>query len=660
MTMMKGKFFLLAVSRLLAVTAFSQNKPCKYVDASGLNIIGKVFPTSKPFTRIDTSRYKIDDKVIMRYAEHSTGLAVMFRTDSRNISARWVTSASGLRANMTTVSQKGLDLYIRQDGEWVFAGVGTPSVKEGHVDVHEGQIVADMAEGMKECLLYLPMFDRVDSLEIGIDQDACIESMENPFKFKIIFKGSSITHGISASRSGMTYPARFGRDNGYYVCNLGFSGKSKLQKEFAMILADAQADAFVFDAFSNPSAAEIRERFDAFVDVIRAAHPQTPLIFLQTERRETRNFNQKNEEREAGKQTAAEEVVRRRMQTDKNMYFIDSEGCLGYDHVGTVDGAHPNDIGFSRMLDCIGPAIIEILEGYGLDVDQPQKRDSLAFLNADWEVTDLGRGAQAMYASVPMFSSVQSVCVVKYPVRKFRTDIVHRPAEAADKPSVIGSECGAAFALNGGYFHVKQRIPSVYFREGDRQLGYTHPTELYRVDGLMGFKDRKGRKVRIKAVSDTTLYAGQSKGWNEAMASGPMLIADGGILVPVLTGDKADGANVEAMAQEKKQGAKIRTHYSSAQFYDKRHPRAAFGSDDEGKAYLVVIDGRFPGQADGATIYETAYICHLLGMTDAINLDGGGSTTLWTEKTGVINHPYDNKKFDHEGERSVPNLILVY
>jgi hypothetical protein len=312
------------------------------------------------------------------------------------------------------------------------------------------------------------------------------------------------------------------------------------------------------------------------------------------------------------------------------------------------------------MLDCIGPAIIEILEGYGLDVDQPQKRDSFAFLNADWEVTDLGRGAQAMYASVPMFSSVQSVCVVKYPVRKFRTDIVHRPAEAADKPSVIGSECGAAFALNGGYFHVKQRIPSVYFREGDRQLGYTHPTELYRVDGLMGFKDRKGRKVRIKAVSDTTLYDEAGKGWKEAMASGPMLIAGGDILVPVLTGDKADGANVEAMAREKKQGAKIRTHYSSAQFYDKRHPRAVFGTDDEGNAYLVVIDGRFPGQADGATIYETAYICHLLGMTDAVNLDGGGSTTLWTEKTGVINHPYDNKKFDHEGERSVPNLIVVY
>jgi exopolysaccharide biosynthesis protein len=139
-----------------------------------------------------------------------------------------------------------------------------------------------------------------------------------------------------------------------------------------------------------------------------------------------------------------------------------------------------------------------------------------------------------------------------------------------------------------------------------------------------------------------------------------MLIVGEEIVVPVLMGNMADGANVAAMAEEQKQGAKIRTHYSSAQFYDKRHPRAAFGTDDEGYAYLVVIDGRFKGQADGASIYETAFICRLLGMTNAINLDGGGSTTLWTEETGVLNHPCDNKTFDHNGERSVPNLIVVY
>mgnify|MGYP003310020443 CR=1 FL=1 len=175
----------------------------------------------------------------------------------------------------------------------------------------------------------------------------------------------------------------------------------------------------------------------------------------------------------------------------------------------------------------------------------------------------------------------------------------------------------------------------------------------------MGFKDKKGRKVEITPATDTTKYAQVSKGWKQAMASGPLLILDDEIVVPVLMGNQADGANVAAMIKEQKEGYKHRTHYSSAQFYDKRHPRAAFGIDADGYAYLVVIDGRFPGKADGASIFETAYICHLLGMTDAINLDGGGSTTLWTEKTGVINYPCDNKKFDHEGERSVPNLIIV-
>ena len=343
-------------------------------------------------------------------------------------------------------------------------------------------------------------------------------------------------------------------------------------------------------------------------------------------------------------------------------HLIPGEGLI--DNQVLWAGIRENGYDGIMMFECYGePAQLDtarlILLG---EMPQPDNsgKDSLAFLNASWEITDLGKGAKAMYVQIPMFYSTQSVCVVKYPMKNFRSDILHRPEKSAGKPSEIGREVGAAFALNGGYFHVKQRIPSVYFRERDQQLGYTHPTELYRVDGLMGFKDHKGRKAVIEMAADTMQYGAVSKGWKEAMASGPVLILDGEIVVPLLMGDKADGANVSAMADEQKQGSKIRTHYSSAQFYDKRHPRAAFGYDDDGNGYLVVIDGRFKGQADGATIYETAYICHMLGMTEAINLDGGGSTTLWTEKTGVINHPYDNKTFDHEGERSVPNLIVVY
>ena len=361
--MKKILFTILAMS--LCASAFAQK--VRYYNAAELNVIGKALPTTKDFTRIDTSAYKFNDKVIDEFASQSTGLAVLFATDSPTISARWVTSGKNAAPNFNAIAQKGLDLYIRQDGKWVFAGVGRPKMeKEGPYDRHDDTIVKAMTGERKECLLYLPLYDRLDSLFIGIDENSYIEPIENPFRYRIVVKGSSVTHGLAASRPGMTYGARLGRDNGFYCFNLGFSGKSKLQPEFAKYLADIEADAFIFDTFSNPSAKIIHENFDSFVDVIRAAHPETPLIFMQTERRESRNFDTWREDFETKKQAAAVQEIKERMKTDKNIYFIPSDEFLGHDHIATSDGSHPTDLGFTRMLDAISPKILKILRKYGI------------------------------------------------------------------------------------------------------------------------------------------------------------------------------------------------------------------------------------------------------------------------------------------------------
>ena len=352
----------------IAISALVSAQETRYYNAAGLNVIGKAIPTSKDFTRIDTSAYKFNDEVIDEYACHSTGLAVLFATDSPFIKARWVTSQKNASENMTAIAQKGLDLYIRKDGEWVFAGVGRPEMDKGPAyDTHEGTIVKSMAEGRKECLLYLPLYDSLDSLYIGVGEGSYIEPIENPFKYRIVVKGSSVTHGLAASRPGMSYAARFGRDNGFYCFNLGFSGKSKLQEEYARYLADIEdVDAFIFDAFSNPSAEVIHENFDRFVDIIREAHPETPLIFMQTERRESRNFDTWREDFEAKKQAAAEEEIRERMKTDKHLYFLPSDDFLGHEHIATSDGSHPTDLGFTYMLESIQPKILKILRKYGI------------------------------------------------------------------------------------------------------------------------------------------------------------------------------------------------------------------------------------------------------------------------------------------------------
>lgn len=353
------------LSAVVCVTAAAQN--VRWYDAAELTVIGKPISTAKAFTRIDTAQYKFANRTIDRYAGYSTGLAVLFETDSHVIRAKWTTGPSNSGANMTAIGQKGLDLYIMKDGKWVFAGVGSPDMVKEPFCNHEGTIVADMADGTRQCLLYLPLFDKVDALEIGIEEGAVIRPIDNPFRYNIVVHGSSITHGASAGRPGMTYAARFGRDNGFYCMNLGFSGQCKLQPEYAAYLADIKdVDAFIFDVFSNPKAEEIYDRFDAFVDIVRKAHPDVPMLFLQTERRETRNFSLAREKFESEKQSAAAKVIRERMKSDKDIYFITSEDFLGHEHIATVDGSHPSDLGFTYMLESISPKIRKIFRKYGI------------------------------------------------------------------------------------------------------------------------------------------------------------------------------------------------------------------------------------------------------------------------------------------------------
>ena len=107
------------------------------------------------------------------------------------------------------------------------------------------------------------------------------------------------------------------------------------------------------------------------------------------------------------------------------------------------------------------------------------------------------------------------------------------------------------------------------------------------------------------------------------------------------------------------QNGEFQTFAEDRSFTLHRHPRTVFGKDNNGNYWFIVIDGRFPGKADGMTIPEAAALARYLGLSEVINLDGGGSSTLWTSKTGVLNHPYDNHRFDHGGSRRVPNAIIV-
>lgn len=362
--------FVLAASCILCAAQTPDDVKYVYTEASDLTLVGKLMPgkTQNPYHRVDTTLYKGFTKGENSLIRMSSGMACAFRTNSTSISVLTVFGQVGWPDNTNGFSGRGYDLYIKKDGSWIYAGSGVP----GRDQLDKAFTIVENMDGSEhECLLYLPLYSEVYSVKVGVDEGSAIEALENPFRHRIAIWGSSYTHGSSTSRSGMAYPAQFSRHTGLQMLSLGCSGRCLLQDYFADVLVDVEADAFVFDSFSNPRAPMIRERLVPFIDRMIAAHPGVPMIFQQTIYREKRNFNLVEEKKEQDKMDMAAAIFKELKSTRegrekyKDVYFIIPQASA-QSHETTVDGVHPDNYGYTLWTQSVEKQIVKILRKYGI------------------------------------------------------------------------------------------------------------------------------------------------------------------------------------------------------------------------------------------------------------------------------------------------------
>ena len=352
------KLALILLAALVSATLSAQ----VFTEASDLTLIGKIIDTPNPYHRVDTVKYKGFTKGENLQVRCPAGLAVLFRTDAPSITLRATGDFSYQANNTMRIASHGFDLYIRKDGEWLWAAACAPAPRNPQAPM---ELIKDMAPGVKECLLYLPIYSELTSLKIGVPEGNRLEPMESPFRHRVAIFGSSFTHGISTSRAGMSYPDQFTRHTGIQMLSLGCSGNCKMQPYFADVLADVDADAFVFDAFSNPNAKMIGERLFPFIERLQAAHPGKPLIFQQTIRREKRNFDTKVEANEAAKQHMADSLMKIAVKRYKDVYYIRPNASSPLQE-SSVDGIHPDDYGYYLWSRSIEKPLKKILRKYGI------------------------------------------------------------------------------------------------------------------------------------------------------------------------------------------------------------------------------------------------------------------------------------------------------
>ena len=329
-----------------------------YHDASKFTLLGKsTEATGARYERLPDSLKNISRAPLWNLSRNSAGMAIRFRSNSTTIAAKWEALINFHMNHMTDTGAKGLDLYcLQKNGEWRFVNSGRPNGK-----TNQATIIANMQPEEREYMLYLPLYDGLVSLSIGIDSLATIDQplIDYPIRQKpIVFYGTSILQGGCASRPGMAHTNIISRRLNRECINLGFSGNALLDLEVAKVIAEVDASVFVLDFVPNASVEQMKERMETFYRIIRSKHPDTPVIFIEDpifthsrfDKRVAREVKAKNE-------TIAAIFQSMKKKGEKNINLLSSKDIIGHDGEATVDGIHFTDLGFMRYAEVLYPLI---------------------------------------------------------------------------------------------------------------------------------------------------------------------------------------------------------------------------------------------------------------------------------------------------------------
>ena len=366
-------YALLAVAFLSSSAVNSQEKnELRYVNALEFQMINKGFEnTYSPYTRLplnveDSVKKDKTRSALIDRGRNSAGMAIRFSSNSARIGVRYNLTWNFHMAHMADTGIKGTDLYILNDeGKWEYVNTNRPYKK----DSIQTKIYADdlPTKQLREYMIYLPLYDGVNWMEIGVDSGAVIQKpiLNTPRKEKkVVFYGTSILQGGCATRTGMVATSMIQRDLDVECVNLGFSGEGKMD----MYMAEAMATipnvaAFVLDPIPNCTKDMCRDLTYGFVKKIRELCPNVPIIMVEGPMysytkydKFTKNYlAQKNEE-------WRKNYEKLKAENPDNLYYVTCEGLSGYDNEGTVDGIHFTDLGFRAYADKLIPTLKDIVK----------------------------------------------------------------------------------------------------------------------------------------------------------------------------------------------------------------------------------------------------------------------------------------------------------
>lgn len=327
-----------------------------WYDVSQWGVEGKGWTqTERYYDRLPAKAKGVVRDAVWNLSRHSAGMCARFTTDAQTISARYtLLSPNVAMPHMPATGVSGLDLYAKDDqGTWRWLAVTRPTAK-----TFQGAFLEGIAPGRREYTVYLPLYNGVDSLEIGVPAGAVFEPIAPRSGKPILFYGTSITHGACASRPGMAYPSILGRRLDRPVINLGFSGNGKMEPEVGALLVELDPAVYVIDCLPNMNAEAVAQRADPLVRQLRETRPTTPILLVEDRSFTNAPLRPGQQKHHADSRAALKAAYERLVASGvKDLHYLDGEHLLGDDSEAATDGSHPSDLGMFRMADAFEKAL---------------------------------------------------------------------------------------------------------------------------------------------------------------------------------------------------------------------------------------------------------------------------------------------------------------
>ena len=313
-----------------------------------------VFYENGMYRRLPENVAKSVNEGVYNLHIHTAGGRIKFVTDSEFVVIKAVMPDICRMPHFALTGSSGFDLYVGKKEVYHNTFVPPFDIADGYESV-----VHFSERKQREITLNFPLYSAVSELYIGIEETALLKrSSGYKYEKPIVFYGSSITQGGCASRPGNSYESIVSRALQTDYINLGFSGSARAEETIADYISKLDMSVFVYDYdYNAPSVEHLKNTHQRMFMKIRQNNPDLPIVILS---RPKFTLTQEEKERlEIITKTYADAVS----SGDKNVFLIDGTMLMKYaKNDGTVDGCHPNDLGFYSMAKALIPTLKSILK----------------------------------------------------------------------------------------------------------------------------------------------------------------------------------------------------------------------------------------------------------------------------------------------------------